>query len=61
MTTKDKAHEAIDRLPDDASMEQILYTLYVIDSVERGERQIDAGQGIAHEEVKRRLLARWQR
>lgn len=42
-TPKQEALDAIARLPDSAGMEEIMYRLYVIENVRRGQQ--DAGQG----------------
>lgn len=42
-TAKQEALEAIQRLPDTADMEEIMYRLYVLENIRRGQQ--DAGQG----------------
>ena len=42
-TIKQEALDAIQQLPDDASTEQIMYRLYVLENIRRG--QLDAGKG----------------
>lgn len=54
-SVKDKVRTAIEELPEDASFEDAMERLYVLYKVELGRRQVDAGQGIPHEEVKMRL------
>ena len=54
-TTKQAVIEMIRRLPDDASVEDIMAELYFRQKVDEGLRQLDAGEGIDHEEAKRRL------
>lgn len=58
MTTKEQAHRVIQLLPDEASMEDIIHALYVQSKFARGDRQIDQGQGVPHEQAKERL-AKW--
>ncbi len=41
-TVKQEALEAIQRLPDTADMEEIMYRLYVLENIRRGQQ--DAGQ-----------------
>jgi predicted transcriptional regulator len=55
MTVKDIAKQVIDTLPDEASMDDIMYALYVRAKFERGEREIREGKGVSHEEAKKRL------
>jgi predicted transcriptional regulator len=54
-TTKQAVIEMIERLPDDASVEDIMAELYFRQKVDAGLRQLDAGEGVDHEEAKRRL------
>ena len=54
-STKQAVIEMIERLPDDASVEDIMAELYFRQKVDEGLRQLDAGEGMDHEEAKRRL------
>jgi predicted transcriptional regulator len=56
-TTKDKILEALQALPADATVEDAIESLVFMAKVEEGLAQLDAGQGIPHEEVKRRFGA----
>jgi predicted transcriptional regulator len=58
MTEKEKILELMKRLPDDATIEDALYELYVALKIERGLEQADKGEGILHEEAKQRF-AEW--
>jgi hypothetical protein len=55
---KEQVHELIDQLPDDCTVEDIHYQLYLIEKINRGERSLRKKGGIPHEEVKRRA-AKW--
>jgi predicted transcriptional regulator len=57
-TAKDEVRKLLDRLPHDASFEDIQYQVYVLGAVSRGIEEIDRGDAVEHKEVKRRL-ARW--
>ena len=57
-TTKEAARQAIDRLPDQATWEDIMYELYVKQKIEAGLRAAEEGRTIAHEEMKRRISAK---
>lgn len=57
-TAKDEVRKLLDRLPDGASLEDIQYQVYVLDEITRGSEEIDRGEGVDHEEAKRRL-AKW--
>lgn len=52
---KQQAIEAIEQLPDDAGLDEVMERLYFLHKVERGIRQVEAGQVVSHDEVKRRL------
>lgn len=51
-TAKQDAAALINALPDDVSMEDIQYRLYVLEKIRAGLAEAEAGQGIPHEEVK---------
>ena len=53
-----RSRELLNRLPAEASFEEIQYQVYVLDEISRGSEEIDRGEGVEHEEVKRRL-AKW--
>ncbi len=59
MTTKERVRDLLDRLPDDCSVEDVLYHLYVIQSVERGLRDVEHGNTIPHEQVASELRSKW--
>ncbi len=54
-TTRDQIREAIDGLPPDATFEDAIERLVFLAKIEAGLSELDAGQGVPHEEVKRRL------
>lgn len=49
---KAHAREAIDRLPDDASWDDVMYELYVRESIDAGLADVAAGRTIPHDQVK---------
>jgi len=55
-TAKQKVLEAIEKLPADATLEDAIERLVLLAKIERGLAQLDAGQGVEHNEAKRRLL-----
>lgn len=57
-TAKDEVRELLDHLPDDASLEDIQYHLYVRQKIQRGLAAAEQGRTIPHEEVVRRM-SRW--
>ncbi len=57
-TAKQEAQRILDALPDDASLEQIQYHLYVVQKIEAGLRDVEEGRLLSQEEVERRI-AKW--
>jgi len=57
--TKAKVQELLARLPDDCSLEDVLYHLYVIQAIERGLADAEAGRTIPHDEVADQLRRKW--
>lgn len=55
-TAKETARQVIERLPDQASWEDILYELYVKQKIEVGLAEVTEGKTVTHEDAKRRLL-----
>src|SRR5574337_205413 len=58
MTVKQAALRMIKHLPDDASLEDIMYELYFRQRVDRGLRELARGKTVSHTDVKR-SLAKW--
>ena len=59
-SSKQTALKIIERMPADASLEQIMYGLFFRERVDRGLKELDKGKTVSHEEV-RRSVARWLR
>ena len=60
MTDKDAALHLIHTLPDDVTLEDIMYELYFRSRVDLGIQQLDEGKVLPHDEVKKNLAA-WLR
>jgi predicted transcriptional regulator len=56
--TKEQMLKAIESLPTDATVSDAMERLYLLDKIERGVAQLDAGQGLSHEEAQQHL-AKW--
>ncbi len=56
-SAKQDAISAIERLPDDAPLDEIVYRLYVLNKVQQGLQDIDAGRTISSEELAREIEA----
>ena len=52
---REEAHRLVDQLPDDATWEDLLYQIYVRQSVEAGLEDCRAGRLVPVAEVRRRL------
>lgn len=57
MSQKELVLEAIQELPDDASIDQIAKRVEFIAAIQKGIDDIDRGDTIPHEEIKRQLAA----
>jgi predicted transcriptional regulator len=56
-TIKQRAIQALQTLPDDATIDDAIERLCLIAKIEAGLRQSEAGQLTDHEEVEKRFLA----
>lgn len=57
MTAKDTVRALLDRMPEDCSLDDVLYHPYVVQAVGRGIADGEAGRVIPHEQVATDLLA----
>jgi predicted transcriptional regulator len=58
MTEKELVLDAISELPDEASLDEIAQRIEFMAAIQKGIDQLDRGEGIPHDEVKRQL-ATW--
>lgn len=54
-TAKHDARKILDGLPEEASLEDIQYHLYVLQRIERGREDVAAGRIVSQDEVEQRL------
>jgi len=59
VTTKDTVRALLDRLPDDCSLDDVLYHLYVVQAVGQGLADSEAGRVIPQEQVAADLRRKW--
>jgi hypothetical protein len=59
MEAKKEVRDLLNRLPDDCTLDDVLYHVYVLQRVSRGVAQADAGELIPHEQVEQELQRRW--
>ncbi|HEX5278042.1 MAG TPA: hypothetical protein VFW42_10275 [Fluviicoccus sp.] len=56
-STKQEALDAIQRLPDNADMEEIMYRLYVLENIRKGQEDAEQGKTTPAEQVLRDIQA----
>jgi len=59
METKNAVRALLERLPDDCTIEDVLYHLYVLQEVEQGRADSAAGRTIPHAQVADELRRKW--
>jgi predicted transcriptional regulator len=59
MPVKETVKALLDRLPEDCSLDDVLYHLYVIQAVGRGRADAEAGRTLSHQEVAEALRRKW--
>ncbi len=59
MTAKDTVRALLDRLPDDCSLDDVLYHLYVVQAANRGVADAETGRTLSHEQVALELRRKW--
>lgn len=59
MKVKETVRDVLDRLPDDCSLDDVLYHLYVLQKIDRGLVDVEEGRTISHEKVAEELRRKW--
>jgi predicted transcriptional regulator len=59
MHAKATVRAVLDRLPDDCSLDDVLYHLYVVQKIEQGLADSEAGRVVPHEQVAEELRRKW--
>ena len=59
MEAKQAVRELLDKLPDDCTLNDVLYHLYVLQRISQGLAEADSGDLIPHDQVERELRQRW--
>jgi hypothetical protein len=52
---KQEAMETIGKLPDDSDMDEIMYRLYVLDKIRKGQAAVEQGRTTTSEALKREI------
>jgi hypothetical protein len=60
MRTKETVRALLERLPDDCTIDDVLYHLYVLNAVRCGQTDADKDETIPHEQVAEELRRKWQ-
>jgi predicted transcriptional regulator len=56
VTDKQRALEAVQGLPENATLEDAIERLCFLARVQEGIAQLDRGEGVPHEQAKRRIV-----
>jgi hypothetical protein len=57
-TAKDEVKTLLDRLPDNCSLEDVQYHLYVVEKIRKGIERAEKEGGVDQGEVERKLSSR---
>lgn len=57
-TAKQEVNDLLKRLPDDCTLEDVQYHLYVLQKIERGLKDIEEGRFYTQEEVEKKM-SKW--
>ena len=52
---KQEALNTISQLPEDTDMDEIMYRLYVLDKIRKGQEAVEQGKTITSEKLKREI------
>ena len=55
LAAKQEALKTIDQLPDDADMDEIMYRLYVLDKIRKGQAEAHQNKTITSEQLKQEI------
>ena len=59
MEAKEAVRALLDQLPDNCSLEDVQYHLYVLQAIENGLADVAAGRTIPHEQVEQEMRKKW--
>jgi predicted transcriptional regulator len=57
-TAKQEVSDLLKRLPDDCTLEDVQYHLYVLQKIERGLKDAEEGRVYSQEEVEK-MMSKW--
>ena len=59
MSVKETVRAVLDRLPENCSIDDVLYHLYVAQAVSRGDTDVAEGRTLSHASVAALLRRKW--
>lgn len=57
-TAKEDVRKILDHIPDNASLEDVQYHIYVLEKIEKGLKDVKEGRVLSQEEVEQRM-SKW--
>lgn len=54
-TVKQEVLNTVGQLPEDVDMEEVMYRLYVVDKIRKGQQAVEDGQTISHDDLKKEI------
>jgi len=60
MEAKQTVRQLLDRLPDNCSLDEVLYHLYVLHEIEQGRKDAKDSRTLTHKQVAQELRSKWQ-
>jgi predicted transcriptional regulator len=61
MEAKETVRALLERLPNDCSVDEVLYHLYVLQEIDKGRADAKAGRTMTQAEVAAELRKKWRR
>lgn len=58
LPAKEEVRQILDQLPDDTTLDDIQYHIYVRQKIDRGLKEVEAGQTLSEDEFDKRM-AKW--
>jgi hypothetical protein len=55
LAIKEEALRTINALPDDTDLEEIMYRLYIVDKIRKGQQAIEQKQFLSSDELKQQI------
>ena len=52
---KEKVQQVVGEMPEEVDVDTLIEKLYLLEKINLGEQQLARGEGVPHEEAKRRL------